>query len=164
MKKLLFFSVLILVAIVVMAARKVTVPSGEYTVAKGTADNVFHITAPQPKDSAYECWMINFTTSSGGEFDITLNDINGQLTRVTTDALGMTDDWDLVIYDFHSIDVLYGDGANRDTHDPEEIVPLMEISGTDTTVLTTVVGCVSLQVDNGGDSLTGSIRIYVKRR
>jgi hypothetical protein len=87
--------------------------------------------------------------------------INGYIVQVVTDpgATAPTDNYDIVLNDSDSMDIMGGRLQNRDTSNSEQEVPL--IGGT--YMPRYVNGSVSLDIDNAGNAKGGTIIIYVWR-
>ncbi len=79
--------------------------------------------------------------------------IDGAIVRVVTNPGGTapTDDYDLTIIDSDGVDLLAGEGANRDTSTSEQIFP------TNTPFHN---GIVTVTIANAGDTKDGVVSIY----
>lgn len=96
------------------------------------------------------------TVGAAAVSSTTTNAYNGEIIRLVTDpgATAPTDDYDIVVNDGDTTDVLMGAGANRDTTNTEQ-------------VLASSLGCVAndtltLLVTNAGDSKTGTVYLYIR--
>ena len=97
----------------------------------------------------------SWTSATGGTASgATTNTYTGKVRRVVTDPDGTaapTDDYDITITDDDGIDVLDGNGANRDTATNEVIAPSGIIVGSKLT----------LNVANAGAEKAGVVYVYV---
>ena len=97
------------------------------------------------------------STSSGAAGDTTTNHYNGECVRLVTVPDGSdapTDNYDVVINDEDSTDVLMGAGANRDTTNTEQ-------------VLASSLGVVAndqltLAVTSAGNEKAGTVHLYIR--
>lgn len=98
------------------------------------------------------------SAAAGTASGTTTNAYSGEIIRLVTipgtDTSAPTDNYDVVINDEDSTDVLMGAGANRDTASAEQ-------------VLASSLGCVandklSLSVSNAGDTKAGIAIIYIR--
>lgn len=98
------------------------------------------------------------SAADGSANGTTANEYSGEIIRLVTVPAAATaapsDNYDVVINDQDTTDVLMGAGANRDTATTEQ-------------VLGTSLGCVandklSLSIANAGDSKGGTVIVYIK--
>jgi hypothetical protein len=92
--------------------------------------------------------------------------INGTILRVVTNpgATAPTDNYDVTLLDEDGIDVLAGQGADRDTANSEHFCPGVALKdGTTTGVVPVVVaGPLTPSVTNAGSGKTFSLILYVR--
>ena len=81
----------------------------------------------------------------------------GEILQVMTDPgeTAPTDNWDLTITDPDSIDILKGNGADRDTANTEYIV------GSNANMLP-AAGILTFNVTNAGDQKTGTVYVWIR--
>lgn len=108
-----------------------------------------------------------WTSDSSGNVSGTASDaISGTIVRVVTNpgATAPTDNYDVVLNDADGIDVLAGQGANRDTADSEHFCPGVAFKdGTTTSIAPVVVdGELTLGVTNAGNAKQGELHLYVR--
>jgi len=100
-----------------------------------------------------------WTTDASGDADeCTTGVYTGKVIALVTDpgSTAPTDNWDLVINDDQSVDVLAGAGANRDTADTEQV--------TDEASLGIVVrSTLDAVISNGGNAKEGTVYLYLRR-
>jgi len=109
------------------------------------------------KKVKFEWTSVNGGGDAGKASKTTSNAYTGEIIRLVTipDAVDVpTDNYDIVINDEDSTDVLMGAGANRDTANTEQ-------------VLASSLGCVandklSLSVENAGNAKQGTTIIYIR--
>lgn len=97
------------------------------------------------------------TAADGTATGTTTNSYTGEIIRLVTVPNGVTaptDNYDIIINDEDTTDVLMGAGADRDTANTEQ-------------VLATSLGCVandklSLSISNAGDSKSGTVYLYIR--
>lgn len=96
---------------------------------------------------------VAWTSASNGSVSQAVP-VDGAIVRVVTNpgATAPSDNWDLTLVDEDGVDVLAGEGANRDTSNSEQIYP------TDTPF---VNGTVTVTVANAGDSKVGTVVLYI---
>ncbi len=103
-------------------------------------------------------WTSGIDADAGLATKTTNNAYSGEIIRLVTipgtDANAPTDNYDLVINDEDSTDVLMGAGANRDTLNIEQ-------------VLASSLGCVandklSLSISNAGNVKQGTVIVYIR--
>ena len=104
--------------------------------------------------------VVSWTSHTDGTADGTVNGINGTILRVVTNpgAAAPTDGYDVTLTDEDGIDVLAGLGADRDTANSENIVPLDVTSG----LPFVVAGALTLSVTNAGSQKNGTVSIYFR--
>src|SRR4051812_32088221 len=107
-----------------------------------------------------------WTSASDGTATFTTSKINGTILRCATNpgSAAPTDDWDVTLTDEDGLDVLAGQGANRDTTNSEHFCPGLPLKdGTTTSVVPIVVnGPLALSVSGAGSAKTGTIVIYFR--
>lgn len=81
----------------------------------------------------------------------------GEILQVVTDpgATAPSDNWDLTIIDPDSIDLLKGNGADRDTADTEYIVG-------STTNMLPAAGKLTFNVTNAGNQKQGAVYVWIR--
>jgi len=108
---------------------------------------------------------ITWTSDGSGNASVSVPRLVGTLVRVVTDpgAAAPTDDYDIVLNDEAGIDILAGQGANRDTANSEHFCPGVALKdGTTTqTVPPTVAGDCTLVVSNAGSAKNGTVYLFV---
>ena len=100
-----------------------------------------------------------WTTDASGDADGSTTGVyTGKVIALVTDpgSTAPTDNWDLVINDDESIDVLAGAGANRDTANTEQVTNEASLG---VVVRSTLNGVVS----NGGNAKEGVVYLYIRR-
>ena len=82
---------------------------------------------------------------------------DGEILQVMTDpgSTAPSDNWDLTITDPDSIDLLKGNGADRDTATTEYIVG-------STTSMLPASGLLTFNVTNAGDQKTGTVYVWIR--
>ena len=98
-----------------------------------------------------------WTSSAGGAADATTSaTYSGEVLTLVTDpgATAPTDNYDVVVNDADSIDVLAGAGANRDTANTEYVLAA------------SLGGCVdsklTLAITNAGNAKDGTVYVYIR--
>jgi hypothetical protein len=110
---------------------------------------------------------LDWTADASGDVSgTTTNDlINGEIMRIVTKpdtgATTPSDNYDIVIYDDDSVDVLMGLGANEPNSSNGHFVPLLG-DGTTTWGRVPVHSRLELQVSNAGNANGGTVIIYWK--
>jgi len=100
-----------------------------------------------------------FTTDADGDVTEESATVNGQINRVVTnpdDTDTPTTNWDLTIVDEDGIDILGGNGANRDAADSgasEQAAP--SVAGL------AVASTLTFTVENGGNAKKGAVTVYL---
>lgn len=98
------------------------------------------------------------SAAEGTASGTTSNIYSGEIIRLVTipgiDAAAPTDNYDVVVNDEDTTDILMGAGVNRDTTATEQ-------------VLGSSLGCVandqlSLSIANAGDTKSGTVIVYIK--
>ncbi len=104
---------------------------------------------------------LDYVTASGSA-SVTVADVNGVILRVTTNpgATAPTDNWDIALLDEDGIDVLGGDGVDRDTANSESFCPSVAFG--DGFVPVAVSGSLTLNITNAGDAKVGSVIVYLR--
>lgn len=94
---------------------------------------------------------------AGAASDTTTKPYYGEILQVVTDpgATAPSDNWDLTLTDSDSLDLLKGNGADRDESDTEYIV------GSGTTCLP-IVGKLTFNVTNAGNQKKGTIYVFIR--
>ena len=107
------------------------------------------------------CAMVRwaFTTDASGDVsEETTATINGQISRVVTNpdnADTPTTLWDLTLKDEDGVDILTGDGADRDAADSgasEQIAPCPQCPA--------IRSKLTFTVANGGNTKKGVVKVY----
>ena len=100
-------------------------------------------------------WAV-MSSSSGVATQATTNVYDGKLITCVTNpgTTAPTDDWDMTITDSDSVDLLCGNGADRDTADTE-VIAEASMSAVAGSVLT-------LNVANAGDSKVLDVYLYIR--
>lgn len=99
-------------------------------------------------------YRVAWTSDASGDATATLP-INGAIVRVVTNPDGSaapTDNYDLTIVDEDGVDLLNGEGVDRDTANSEQIFP---------TDVPFHNGDVTVTIANAGDTKEGVVAIYV---
>lgn len=127
------------------------------------------VTITQPRAGAGGIKRVVFTwtsDASGNATGTTGNAIDGEIVRVVTNpgATAPSDNYDVVITDADGVDVLGGAGANRDTANSEQTIPLLETTVGAATYGNRIVvdGPLSLSISNAGDSKQGVVTVYYR--
>lgn len=110
-------------------------------------------------------YAFNWTSGTDGGVTITTGpSMFGQIVRVTTDpgSTAPTDNYDIVMNDDNSFDLLCGTGANRDTANTESVVPFIG-NGTTTDAPVWVSGQCTPAITNAGSAKIGSLIIYIHK-
>lgn len=94
---------------------------------------------------------------AGAASATTTQHYSGEILQVVTDpgSTAPTADWDLTITDADSLDILKGNGADRDTANTEYIV------GSTTTTLP-AIGQLTFNVTNAGNQKTGTVYVWIR--
>jgi hypothetical protein len=131
------------------------------TVTEATADS-----STAANGSIICRYTLAWTSHTDGTVALPTPTINGTILRVTFNpgATAPTDNYDVTLTDEDGIDVLGGQGANRDTANSESVCPgLAFTDGTTTSVVPiAVAGTLTLNVSNAGDSKQGTVVLYVR--
>lgn len=110
--------------------------------------------------------VINWLAHTDGSATHTTLPVNGTILRVAVNpATNAPDDnYDVTLLDEDGLDVLAGQGANRDTTNSEHFCPGVAFTdGTTTSVVPIVVaGTLALSVTNAGSGNEGQITIYLR--
>ena len=108
---------------------------------------------------------IAWTSDSGGNFTSNVK-LDGLIIKVVTDpgASAPTDNYDVTLVDEFGLDLLAGQGANRDTTNSEMFCPgIVVTDGTNTSVMPmSHKGTATLTIANAGDTKNGTVSIYSK--
>ena len=101
-----------------------------------------------------------WTSDTGGAVSGTTWPFNGRIERLVTNpgAAAPTDNYDVTIEDEDGVDVLGGVGANRDTVNSEQAVPVLG-----TYFHPAHAGTIEPKVAAAGSAKTGEIIIYYSR-
>jgi len=115
---------------------------------------------PPEQNPSVQRYVLNWTADgSGNVTQDTSEPIEGVILRVVFNPVtGPTDNYDVVLSDEDGIDVLQGLGANRDTANSEQVIPVDATSG----LPIAVSGILSLGITNAGASKLGQIILYVR--
>ena len=108
---------------------------------------------------------IPWTSNASGAFTESIP-LHCVILRVVTDpgSTAPTDNYDVTLVDEFGLDLLAGQGANRDTTTTEAFCPGAPLNdGTTTSVLPIGhLGNATLTIANAGDSKTGTVVIFCK--
>jgi hypothetical protein len=108
----------------------------------------------------------SWTSDSSGNADATSEQVTGVILRVAFNpgSAAPTDNYDVTLSDADGIDVLAGQGANRDTTTSEHICPGVALyDGTTTSVVPVAVfSPLTLAVTNAGSAKTGTVTVYYR--
>lgn len=109
--------------------------------------------------------IASWTSAANGSVTQSIH-IAGTIMRVVTDpgATAPTDNYDLTLPDEFGLDLLAGQGANRDTANSEHFCPGVAFTDGTTTSVMPVAHCgnATLTIANAGDSKQGTIALFVK--
>lgn len=104
---------------------------------------------------------VPWTSDSSGDYTEDIVVPNGCVLRVVTDpeadTAAPTDNYDLTILDEQGMDVCGGLGADRDTANSEQFVPVIPT----TTFPFAVGGTLTVTIAAAGDSKSGTVVIYI---
>lgn len=116
---------------------------------------------------------IDWLSSSGGAVAAALNDVSGEIVRVTfvPDAGGTqpTNAYDVTLTDAEGIDVLAGKGGNLSNAAASSVVPLiLDAVGTPADTYAVghrffVAGKLTLAIANAGNAKGGRILLYLRK-
>lgn len=116
------------------------------------------VTTTEITDGSVKRVAFAWTSSSGGAADgTTTAAFDGKLFQVTTDPDGTaapTDNYDVEVKDSDGVDLLAGNGANRDTANIEHI--------TFTSLGAVAKSKLTLAVTNAGDTKKGVVYVYLR--
>lgn len=106
--------------------------------------------------------ILNWTSDSSGNATVdTEKPVEGVILRAVFDPDGTdapTDNYDVVLNDENGIDVLQGLGADRDTANSEQVVPIDPTSG----LPIAVADILSLSVSGAGSAKKGKVILYTR--
>ena len=108
---------------------------------------------------------IRWTSNASGAFTESIP-LHGVILRVVTDpgSPAPTDNYDVTLVDEFGLDLLAGQGANRDTTNTEAFCPGAPLNdGTTASVLPIGhLGNATVTIQNAGDSKAGTVVIFCK--
>jgi len=110
----------------------------------------------EPTKKVSFAWVSGTDAEVGTAGGTTTYPYSGTIERLVTDpgATAPTDDYDVVINDEDSVDVLMGAGADRDTANTEQV---------NASSLGIVVGDkLTLAITNAGSAKTGTVHLYIR--
>lgn len=107
---------------------------------------------------------LTWESSADGNVIVQTARFHGTLLRVVINPASdaPTDNYDLTITDEDGADILQALGANRDTANTEQLVPLIG-NGTTTAQPVSFANQLTFNITNAGDANNGEIVLYVER-
>jgi hypothetical protein len=131
------------------------------TVTENVADS------SSTRDPSIICrYTLAWVSHTDGTVALPTATINGTILRVTTNpgSTAPTDNYDVTLLDEDGIDVLAGEGTDRDTTNSETFCPGVAFTdGTTTSVVPVVVaGVLTLTIANAGSGKEGTVVLYVR--
>lgn len=105
-------------------------------------------------------WTAPWTSDGAGAASVAIPNAEGMVNRVVTvpDAVDAPDDnYTLTVTDTHGIDILNGLGVNRDTANPEHLLPVV---GTDAVPMQ-IQGGLTVTIAAAGAANKGTVYIYM---
>ncbi len=116
--------------------------------------------------SSVNTYTIAWVSASDGTCTFTTDRITGVILRVVFNpgSPTPTDNYDITLSDIDGIDILSGQGANRDTTTTEQICPGVALyDGTTTSVVPIAInGPLSMSITGAGSGAIGTIVIYFR--
>jgi len=132
----------------------------------GTIVDTVYSDGLPPNQPLVQKLRMDWTSDASGVVTHTTRHIRGVIMRVVFNpgSTAPTDDYDVTLVDEDGIDVLAGQGVNRDTANTEQICPGLALKdGTTTGVVPfAVCGPLILNIAAAGASKIGSIVIYFR--
>jgi hypothetical protein len=127
------------------------------------ANTVTEAIQPRGKEVSVQWVRVAWTSDGSGNATQTVT-LNGVIVAVVTNpgATAPTDNYDVTCPDADGRDVFMGGGADRDTANTENFVPLATGSDGTTKMPVAVAGSHTLTIANAGDTKQGEVTIYYR--
>lgn len=107
---------------------------------------------------------VPWTSHTDGTVSIELGTFANKIIGFTTDpgSAAPTDDYDVVVNNPRGVDVLQGQGANRDTSTTETIMESEADGVTGAVHFLPLIGVCTLEITNAGSAKTGQFTLYIE--